>query len=89
MTDVDSFANAERVRSRGYLERHILALRANILVNSDEWANASLDGFLEAFAAWVGDMDGYFMHRDSGRRMSRPGRCLPRCSARLRCMSRP
>jgi hypothetical protein len=30
----------------------------------EQWENASLEAYLEAIAAWVKDMDGYFYNRN-------------------------
>jgi len=38
----------------------VLALRDDLLANQSEWENPTLDGFLEALAAWCHDMPGYF-----------------------------
>ena len=31
--------------------------------NSESWPNKNLDTFLEALAAWVEDMDGYYLNQ--------------------------
>lgn len=59
----DPFGSAESVGSRADLIRHVMSLRADLLANSEEWENISLERFLEALAAWVRDMDGYFINR--------------------------
>lgn len=52
-----------KVKSRADLARFIEALRDDLSENQDGWENPSLDGFLEAMAAWVGDMDQYFRNK--------------------------
>jgi hypothetical protein len=59
----DPFENAGRVASRVEFEAHVRALRVDLLENRDEWENSRLEDFLEALAAWVHDMDGYFANR--------------------------
>lgn len=36
---------------------------ADLRSRPDAWENASLDRYLEALAAWVEDMDGYYQNR--------------------------
>lgn len=55
-------------RAAGSLSREELAVFLFELADSidkepDRWENANLDEFLRAWAAWVEDMDGYFLNR--------------------------
>ncbi len=54
---------ANDVRSRDDLVQFARALVADLRKNRDEWTNADLSAYLEALAAWVEDMDGYFQNR--------------------------
>lgn len=38
-------------------------MRTDLANNPQAWENADLGRFLEAFEAWVRDMDGYFENR--------------------------
>jgi hypothetical protein len=38
------------------------AMHEDLLQNSKDWENSTLDGFLDALAAWTTDMDGYFQN---------------------------
>ena len=40
------------------------ALASDLRQNKDSWGNPELDQFLEAFAAWVTDMNGYYINMD-------------------------
>ena len=51
---------AREVQTREDLAVFVQRLRADLLARSDEWENATLERFLEAFAAWCVDMPGYF-----------------------------
>jgi hypothetical protein len=50
------------IRSREDFVAFVRALRKDLHDNPDSWENRSLDGFLEALAAWVEDMDGYYIN---------------------------
>jgi hypothetical protein len=51
---------ASRVRTRDDLAAFIAELKADLDANPEEWANADLGSFLEAMAAWMLDMEGYY-----------------------------
>jgi hypothetical protein len=59
-TPINPFEHAPLVRSREAFIAHVRALRSDLVENRDEWENTNLGEFLEALAAWVQDMDGYF-----------------------------
>ncbi|WP_455432085.1 DUF7660 family protein [Streptomyces wuyuanensis] len=44
---------ADEVSSRLDLAEHIRRLRSDLLQRSDQWENVSLEGYLEAMAAWI------------------------------------
>ena len=50
----------EKIRSREDLSHFINALKDDLQANTNEWSNSDLASFLEAMAAWVVDMDGYY-----------------------------
>jgi hypothetical protein len=54
---------AERVRSREDFVRFLEELRKNYVAYPTSWENQDLASFLEAFAMWVEDMDGYYLNR--------------------------
>lgn len=39
------------------------SLRQSYQDSSDEWENVNLETYLEALAAWLHDMDGYYRNR--------------------------
>lgn len=38
----------------------VRSLRADLVQNPEQWENVTLESFLEAMAAWVEDMEGYY-----------------------------
>ena len=62
--DSRSLTNAvEEIRSRADFINFIHALRQNLVEKPGEWENRDLPAFLDALAAWVEDMDGYYRNR--------------------------
>ncbi len=53
----------QHVSSRGDLITFVDRLRVDLVQRPERWENHSLADFLEAMAAWMGDMDGYFENR--------------------------
>ena len=53
----------DAVSSRQTLSNFIGDLRADYLANGGNWENDTLDSFLEALSAWVGDMDGFYQNQ--------------------------
>ncbi len=51
------------IESRQDLISFMQALLRDLRENPEEWWNPTLEGYLEAFAAWVDDMDGYYLSR--------------------------
>ena len=51
--------------SKEDLANFIEAMREDLLRNPAQWENATLDLFLDAMAAWVRGMDGFY--RNTGR----------------------
>ncbi|MBX2820959.1 MAG: hypothetical protein KTR29_14795 [Rhodothermaceae bacterium] len=52
--------NPKEVNTREELSRFILQLRDDLLVNSDDWENPTLERFLEALAAYTIAVQGYY-----------------------------
>ncbi|MGP4051434.1 DUF7660 family protein [Streptomyces sp. 2A115] len=50
------------VRSRDDLVSFVRELRQDYLRRGHEWENRSLDGFLEALAAWMHDSPGWYQN---------------------------
>ena len=52
-----------QVKSRSDLVRFVEALRIDHENNPGDWENATLPRFLEALAAWVESMEGYYRNQ--------------------------
>lgn len=52
--------NLQTVRCRDDFVRFIQDLARSIEEKPEDWTNADLVSFLNALAAWVADMDGYY-----------------------------
>ncbi len=59
---MDLKKKADAVDSRDDFVEFISALRHDLTARPEDWQNPTLDGFLEALAAWVQDMDGYYQN---------------------------
>lgn len=57
---MDLKQKVDAVDSRDDFVEFIGALRHDLSARPEDWQNPTLDGFLEALAAWVQDMDGYY-----------------------------
>lgn len=53
---------AQAVRTRDDLAAFVVELKADLDTNPDAWENGNLHSFLEAMAAWIGDMQGYYQN---------------------------
>ena len=60
---MDPFDDVDRVASRIELASFLDALARRVEDSPEEFENVSLPRFLEAAAAWVRDMDGYFANQ--------------------------
>jgi predicted Ser/Thr protein kinase len=49
-----------KIVSKEDLADFIETLRDNFVQSSSEWENPTMDRYLDAMAAWVRDMDGYY-----------------------------
>ena len=61
MSDLNSLS--ESVSTREEFSSFVRALQSDLIHNAHTWQNGSLDSFLEAMAAWVDDMDGYYRNK--------------------------
>jgi hypothetical protein len=55
--------HAESVKTKDDLVPFIRALRSDLSENRDAWENPTLESFLEAMEAWIGDMNGYYLNQ--------------------------
>jgi hypothetical protein len=53
----------DRVRDREELVTFIRMLACDLREQPDAWENRDLPSYLDAMAAWIEDMDGYFLHK--------------------------
>lgn len=51
------------VSTRDELVAFAKSLAADFRENPDAWENTTVDAYLEAFAAWVEDMDGFYLNQ--------------------------
>jgi len=57
------FMNAiSSIKTSKDLSKFVENLRQDLLANPDKWENENLDTFLNALAAWVSDLDGYYLN---------------------------
>lgn len=54
---------ANSVETRDDLVSFVRALRCTLDDQSAAWEHQNLSSYLDALAAWIEDMDGYFQHR--------------------------
>lgn len=54
---------ARGIQSHEEMASFIRALRLDLVRNPHDWENGSLDVFLEALAAWIEDIDGYYLNK--------------------------
>lgn len=54
---------ANNIQSRTDFVSFVRVLLQNFEENSDSWENKDVGSYLDAIAAWVEDMDGYFQNR--------------------------
>jgi len=53
----------DRIGSKADLAEFVRNLREDLREHPEKWENASLEDFLESMAAWIEDMDGYYLNR--------------------------
>lgn len=53
---------ARAVQTRDDFVAFVAELTADFEANRGDWTNADLASFLEAMAAWIQDMDGYYQN---------------------------
>ena len=59
---MELYEKAENVKSREDLIKFIDHLRSDLQANKGEWENISLEDYLEAMAAWINDMEGFYLN---------------------------
>jgi hypothetical protein len=57
---MDLRSELEHISTKEDLARFVDLLRKDFLSDPDSWENADIASFLEALAAWLRDMDGYY-----------------------------
>ena len=60
---MDLKQQAANVQTRQELAAFVLALANDYETRSDQWENDQLPLYLNAMAAWIDDMDGFFQNR--------------------------
>jgi hypothetical protein len=54
---------AEKIQTRDDLALFIQHLIQDFRTCPEQWENTTLEAYLEAIAAWINDMDGYYRNR--------------------------
>jgi len=54
---------SQRINSRQDLANFLLQLLEDFRNTPDSWENRDLEAYLEAAAAWISDMDGYYANK--------------------------
>jgi hypothetical protein len=57
---VDLRALVDQIQTRGDLAAFLESLEHDLRDNPESWENRDLSSFLQAAAAWVGDMEGFY-----------------------------
>lgn len=60
---VELYETIDKIETRDDLKKFILRLQNDCKINNDEWQNTSISEYLESMAAWIDDMDGYFINK--------------------------
>ena len=63
MEDYKMSMNPDGINTREDLVNFIEVLAKESSSNSKNWENKDLPSFLEAMAAWIEDMDGYYQNK--------------------------
>lgn len=61
---MDIQKEVELIKTKENLASFLHLISADYKDNPSEWSNADLPSFLEAMAAWVEDMDGYYLNKN-------------------------
>ncbi len=56
--------NPKDIKTKNDLIKFIKSLAKEASIDSENWANKDLPSFLEAMAAWVEDMEGYYKNQE-------------------------
>lgn len=54
----------EKIKNKDDFINFVRELSKDFKNNSESWENKSVDEFLESLAAWVEDMDGYYLNKE-------------------------
>jgi len=63
LPNMELLASEKAVQTRTDLAAFVHALREDLRLSEDDWENPTLDRYLEALAAWIHDMPGYFKNQ--------------------------
>jgi hypothetical protein len=58
------FENTKKINTKNDFLSFVHELSQDYYHNPDAWENKDLGSFLEALAAWVEDMEGYYLSQD-------------------------
>jgi hypothetical protein len=53
----------EKIQTRDDVVMFMHSLVRDLRTYPERWENTTLEAYLEAIAAWIQDMDGYYRHR--------------------------
>ena len=67
---MDLDIKVDSIHTKDDLARFVADLRTDLLANPEDWENAELGLFLEAMAAWIEAMEGFY--RNAGRSFPDP-----------------
>ena len=56
-------AQVDSIQQRDVSVEFVRALRTSLKREPDSWENGDLPSYLDALAAWVEDMEGYYLNR--------------------------
>jgi ClpX C4-type zinc finger len=59
---LDLNSGVQHIHSREKLAEFVLVLLHDLRTRPDDWEHRDLESYLDALAAWVGSMDGYYQN---------------------------
>jgi len=62
VSEISLSVRLDAIQSRPDLVEFIEAMLSDLKSNPDQWENADLTSFLDAMAAWINDMDGFYQN---------------------------
>ena len=60
---MDQLEQIERIKTREDLSKFVSELANECRQGPEDWENTTLASYLEALAAWIAAMDGYFLNQ--------------------------